>query len=193
MTSMGKIPLLLPVSGPGKYCRMIVLAISCLTFLPPAGAQSGSVPVASGSKAQAVIVVGESAGQSARFAAHELKEYLRKLSGADVATMTDRLVSAGSPQQSWILIGGPDQNRLVKQCVDSGLKGFSGLKSDGFVLKTSRLDKRPVVVAGGNDEAGTMYAVFELAKQLGVTFLLTGDIVPAIQPSLEIPAGSSQL
>ena len=33
-----------------------------------------------------------------------------------------------------------------------------------------------------------MYAVFELVEKLGVTFLLTGDIVPAQRPSLEIPA-----
>src|SRR5262249_4488631 len=156
--------------------------------LAPAGAQSGSVPAASGGKAQAVIIVGKSAGESARFAANELKKYLRELSGADVGIMPDGGVPAGSPQQSWILIGGPDQNRLVKQCGDARLTGFSRLKPDGFGLKTFRLDKRPLVIAGCNDEAGTMYAVFELAKQLGVAFLLTGDIVPAKRPSLEIPS-----
>ena len=43
-------------------------------------------------------------------------------------------------------------------------------------------------MAGGNNDAATMYAVFELVKQLGVTFRLTGDIVPEQRSSLEIPA-----
>src|SRR5271167_48918 len=154
----------------------------------PSGASGPGVTVAAGGKAQAVIVVGETAGEGAKFAASELQKYLQALSGAEFQIITDGQGASLSPQQAWILIGGPDQNRLVKRAVDTGLTGFSGLKTDGFVLKTYHLEKRPVVVAGGNDDAGTMYAVFELVEKLGVTFLLTGDIVPAQRSSLEIPA-----
>ncbi len=162
---------------------------------PHAGMARGSsgvvesvVPVAAGGKAQAVIVLGDAVGECAKYAATELQRYLRALSGAEIGIITAGQSSAQSPRQAWILIGGPDQNSLVKQAVETGLSGFSGLKTDGFVLKTYRLNKRPVVVAGGNDDAATMYAVFELVEQLGVTFRLTGDIVPARRPSLEIPA-----
>jgi hypothetical protein len=147
-----------------------------------------SVPVASGGKAQTVIVVGQAAGESTKFAANELQKYFRELCGAEVAIVSDQQGSANSAERSRILVGGPDGNRLVKQAVDSGVSGFAGLKPDGFVLKTALLDQRPVVVAGGADDAGTMYAVFELVRQLGVTFRLTGDVVPARRAALEIPA-----
>jgi Glycosyl hydrolase family 67 N-terminus len=158
-------------------------------IVPGSAAASGSVvPVAAGGKPQAVIALGEAAGESTKFAATELQKYLHDLSGADIAVATDAQIRSGSPQQALVLIGGPDKNPLVKRVVAAGLTGFTGLKPEGFVLKTSHLDKRPVVVAGGNDDAGTMYAVFELVEKLGVTFLLTGDIVPAQRSSLEIPA-----
>jgi hypothetical protein len=174
-----------------------MVALALLVFHSPGTAQSAStdssraesaVPVASAGKAQAVIVLGQAAGESVKFAATELQKYLHALSGAEVRIVTEEQSNSQSPQQAWILIGGPDQNRWVKQAVDAGLAGFPDLKTDGFVLKTYRLDKRPVVVAGGNDDVATMYAVFELVKQLGVTFRLTGDIVPARRSSLEIPA-----
>ena len=39
------------------------------------------MPVASGGKAQAVIVLGEAAGEGAQYAASELQKYLHALSG----------------------------------------------------------------------------------------------------------------
>ncbi|HEV2378374.1 MAG TPA: alpha-glucuronidase family glycosyl hydrolase [Terriglobia bacterium] len=150
-------------------------------------ASASAVRLAADGKAQAVVILGEAAGEGAKFAATELQKYLHALSGADFQIATPGENVLNSPRQTWILIGGPDQNPFVKRAVDAGLAGFSGLKNDGFVLKTYRLDRRPVVIAGGNDDAGTMYAVFELLKRLGVTFRLTGDIVPAQRPSLEIP------
>jgi hypothetical protein len=154
----------------------------------PSVALESVVPVAGGGKAQAVIVIGQAGEECGKYAATELQKYLHALSGVEIGIVTDGLSTKQSPRQALILIGGPDQNRLVKQAVDAGLTGFPGLKPDGFVLKTYRLDERPVVVAGGNNDAATMYAVFELVEQLGVTFRLTGDIVPAQRPSLEIPA-----
>src|SRR5205823_1221291 len=44
----------------------------------------------------------------------------------------------------------------------------------------------PLVVAG-NDGPSTMYGVYELIERLGVTFRLTGDIIPPRRDTLEIP------
>jgi hypothetical protein len=163
-----------------------VLPSIALAAQSPGRAGDVLVPVAAGGKAQAAIVLGEGAGQGAKFAAGELQKSLRALSGAEIAIVGPGQITQS--QQALILVGGPDQNRLVKQAVDAGLTGFTGLKPEGFILKTLRLDKRPAVVAGGNDDAGSMYAASELAKQLGVTFRLTGDILPPQRSSLEIPA-----
>ena len=67
-----------------------------------------------------------------------------------------------------------------------GMK-FSGLKQDGFLIKTGRVGSHPVVVVAGNDGPSTMYGVYELIERLGVTFRLTGDIIPPRRDTLEIP------
>ena len=72
---------------------------------------------------------GTSTGEGTKYAATELQKYLHALSGADIGIVSDGQSTSQSSQQTWILIGGPDQNRLVKQAVDGGLTGFSGLKS----------------------------------------------------------------
>ena len=145
------------------------------------------IVAANGGHAQAVIVVGEAAGEGAKFAATELRKSLQALSGAQFEIATAGQNVSQSPSQALILIGGPDQNSLVKRAAAASLARFSGLKPEGFVLKTLRFDKRPVVVAGGNTDAGTMYAVFELAARLGATFRLTGDTLPPPRSSLEVP------
>jgi hypothetical protein len=175
-------------NSPGRLQSVSGHPLPAGLVLGSSGASGSAVLLATGSKAQAVIVVGEAAGEGAKFAATELQKDLKALSSAVFQIVTDGQAASQSSQQAWILIGGPDQNRLVKRAVETGLTGFSGLKTDGFVLSTYRLDKRPVVVAGGNEDGATMYAVFELAEKLGLTFRLTGDIVPEKRSSLEIPA-----
>jgi alpha-glucuronidase len=142
------------------------------------GCAATTVPVAEGNKAQAVIVIPKDASESIKWAAEELQRDLRSLSGAEVPIAPEGQVPPDAAEKSWILVGGPGQNNAVKEAVGKGLSGFGGLENDGFVLKTLRLGKRPVVVAGGDSDAGTMYAVFELLEQMGVTFRLTGDIIP---------------
>jgi hypothetical protein len=44
-----------------------------------------------------------------------------------------------------------------------------------------------VLLAGGNDQTGTMYAAYELLERLGIVFQLTGDIIPQQKPDLELP------
>ena len=65
---------------------------------------------------------------------------------------------------------------------------FEGLKPDGFLLRTIDLEGRSAVVAGGNDQPGTMYAAYELLERLGIVFQLTGDIIPEQKTDLPLPA-----
>ncbi len=65
---------------------------------------------------------------------------------------------------------------------------FAGLKPDGFVIRTIELDGQPAVMVGGNDEAATMYAGYELLERLGIVFQLTNDIIPQQKPDLALPA-----
>ena len=165
----------------------------CVLFL--AGALSGAqapaaalVPVAASGQARAAIVLGDSAGESVRFAAAELQKYFRAMSGAEIAVVAAGQTASRPAGESWILVGAPGQNPLVQQALHSCALAFDGLSGDAFVLKTCLLGQRPVVVAGGNGDAATLYSVFELAERMGVTFRLTGDIVPERCSSLSIPA-----
>ena len=171
---------------------VVILAWGLLIGLASPGrcasSSAGAVPLAEGGQARAVIVLPKAASESTQWAVSELQRDLRALSGVEIPVTPEDQLPANGEAQSWILIGGPGENARVKEAVGKGLSGFGGLKNDGFVVKTLRLGKRPVVVAGGDSDAGTMYAVFELLTQLGVTFRLTGDILAERQPSLSIPA-----
>ncbi len=87
---------------------------------------------------------------------------------------------------AWVLVGGPQANDLVRAAASKKLVQFEKLKADGFILQTVRLEGRPGLVVGGNDEASTMYAVYDLMERYGATFLLTGDILPEKKPDLEL-------
>jgi hypothetical protein len=50
--------------------------------------------------------------------------------------------------------------------------------------------KKRGLIVGGNDEAATMYAAYDLLERLGVTFLLTKDILPEKSGDLQLPAGN---
>ncbi len=168
---------------PIAVCALFLAAALPAAPLPPAG----SVPVAASGQARAAIVVGAGAGDSVRFAAVTLQQYFHAMSGADIAIVPPARAASRPPGEAWILVGAPDQNPLVQQALYSCALAFDGLSGDAFVLKTCLLGQRPVVVAGGHGDAATMYAVFELAQCLGVTFRLTGDIVPERRSSLSIP------
>ena len=67
-----------------------------------------------------------------------------------------------------------------------GLNG-SALKAGGFVIWTGRVKDHPAIVVAGQDGFSTLYGVYDLVERLGVTFRLTGDIVPQQRDSFSIP------
>jgi len=141
--------------------------------------------LARGAQAEAAIVIGQESGPFSRWVAGEVQRYVRQLSGAELPIAT---VEALPPHKTLIVLGGPTINPLAAAAEQKQLVRFAGLKPDGFILRTVELDGRLAVVAGGNDEAGTMYAGYELLERLGIVFQLTGDIIPEQKPYLPLPA-----
>jgi len=167
------------------FCLSALFLFSIFAKPLKGNSYPSALTVAAAGEAQTVIVANASSGESTGFAVAQLQKYLQELSGANIAVISDSdpLPSA----KSLILVGGPGQNRLVEQAAEDRLVDFSGLKPDGFVLKTVNFKNRSATIAGGNNDAATMYAVFDLVERLGVTFRLTGDIVPAQREELEVP------
>lgn len=91
----------------------------------------------------------------------------------------------------------PDKlNAIVVARKDSSLVSSLPLETRGvlgrvepqaYLLKTIRWNGRPVVLAVGGDEVGTLYAAYRLAEHLGVRFYLHGDVLPDDKVKLQFP------
>ena len=181
LISLSEIPFLLFHSSWGLYINV---------GGKPSPIQGGteSIPVVRSGSVQSAIVVGKELSESASFSAAELQKYLAALSGVQIRIISETDISSLSAETTLILLGNPDSNRLIHEASLAKVVNFTGLKSEGYIVKTGHLKKRPIIAVGGNDDAGTLYAVYELIEQLGVVFLLTGDVIPARQDTLTLRA-----
>ncbi len=145
--------------------------ILLVTAWAPAYALAAGSYIVRDGKAQAVIV----SQQPDSFAAVELQRYVRSLTGVRL-----ELVQPGQLRQGQlnILVGGPLSGKLAP---------LAGLKQDGFVLWRTQQGGREMLVAAGNSEASTLYAVYDLLERFGVTFLITRDVIPAPVRDLRAP------
>jgi len=152
---------------------------------PSAGVQGR---IASNGRATAVIVVGDSAGTSDRFVAGELQRYVEMLSGAKLEIVSAHEINGKAKGQSVLLVGGPANNELVRQAANRRQVNFEGLKPEGYILRRISVEGQPALVVGGNDEAGTMYAAYDLLERLGFVFLLTKDMMPEKRADVVLPS-----
>lgn len=123
-------------------------------------------------KAAATIVTAADAGPKVTAAAAELREYVRKMSGAELPMATDTEALRGP-----LVLVGP--SRLTSELrIPSGLT--NARREEGYVI-FCRGDR---LVLAGNDAGpyhGTEYAVYDLLRRLGVRWFMPGEygeIVP---------------
>ncbi|MCI0625641.1 MAG: hypothetical protein L0387_29025 [Acidobacteria bacterium] len=154
------------------------------------GTTSQQTFLAQKGQANGAIVIGNSCDKFYRWVAEEVKRYLWLLSGADFAIASAAKAPGRGVQ---ILLGGPGCNELTAAAQRQRHVDFSGLKQDGFLLQSIAMEGKSALVVGGNDEAPTMYAAYELLERLGVVFQLTNDIIPERKPDLMIPAMSVRM
>ena len=169
---------------------LAALAIILTVGQGKAASKSSGTPIvlASGGHARVAVVLGEQSSEHYRFAADELARYLRTLSGVEVAIVSDAKANSLPSEDGLIVVGASDVNKTAAEAARVLGMNFSGLKPDGFLIKSGRLRNRPVVVVSGSDGISTLYAVYELVERLGVTFRLTGDIIPKPKDPLLLPA-----
>ncbi|MFH1572850.1 MAG: alpha-glucuronidase family glycosyl hydrolase, partial [Acidobacteriota bacterium] len=166
-----------------QECLVAVVAAGFAFFADVSSAQEHFL--ARGGKAEAVIVVGRENDTLCHWVAGEIKRYVKQLSGAELPVVESDELPTG---KSLLVLGSPKTNPLVAAAQEKGLVDFTGLKPEGLILKTVKLEGRPAVIVGGNDEASTMYAVYALLERLGIVFQLTNDIIPQKKPDLAMPA-----
>ncbi len=152
----------------------------------PAGGGQGMI-AAKGQPA-AVIVVGDNAGASDRFVARELQKYVETLSGAKLEIVSAHEANRQAKGKSLLLVGTPEGNELVRQAVTRRQLKFDGLKPEAYILRRLEVEGHPALVIAGKDEAGTMYAAYDLLERLGFVFLLTKDILPEKRVDVALPS-----
>jgi hypothetical protein len=169
-----------------SFLLLVFMASSLIVRAATRPAQDFLVEVG---KAKAVIVLGDNSDPFYRFVGEELQGYVKAITGASLEIVTASQ-AASRPESLLVLIGGPAANNLVEKVVNKKQAKFSDLKADSFLLWRVQVGKKRGLIVGGNDEAATMYAAYDLVERLGVTFLLAKDILPEKTSDLRLPDGN---
>jgi len=164
--------------------RRIPLVCAAAAILCHSGPAAGVVLVKDG-KPQATIIVAKAAlepakndlpAQKAAAAAHDVQEYVRKMSGAELPMAGDD----ASPAGAWVLVGRSKLAEAFEADIPAGLT--PSRREEGFIIEA----KGDRLLLAGNDAGpyhGTEYAVAELLERLGVRWFMPGEfgeVVPAL-------------
>jgi hypothetical protein len=176
----------MPGSTAGGTPAATVLAI-CITGLLGGPIGAASIPIAVNGAARTTIVMGKNADNLERRAGSELQTYLERLTGVTIKQVNETDLGSIDKNATLLLLGETNQSEIVRDLAAGGSLQTSGLKPEGFVLKTLSWKEHPTLFVVGADSAGTLYGTYELLERLGITFRLTGDILPEKNPNLSIP------
>ena len=171
-----------------SVCRQcLLIAVAAMPAVWPCASSAGDCILARGGRAEAVIVVGKGANPFHLWVAGELQRYLHELTGGQFSVVAELPVTDEvRARTTLIVLGGPNVNPLAAAAQKQRLVDFTGLKLEGFILKAVELAGRRMILVGGNDERGTMYAAYDLLERLGIVFQLTNDIIPQQKPDLAL-------
>lgn len=146
----------------------ICLALAMIHVVSIASCASADIAIVTDGRPNAVIVTADEPSASAQKAVSVLQEYIRKISGAELAVQTESQPASGNR----ILVGHSDALRRLGVDVPSG--HTYQLKEEGFVIRTIGND---LVLAGNEDwqYRGTEIAVNKLLESLGCRWYFPGE------------------
>ncbi len=112
------------------------------------------------------ILYDESDYEGVKIALRNLVTDINKVTG-----VTPTLVTAQSAAPSLIIAGTLDHNSLVNRLVRQKKLDGNALKrkSEKFIITTANVDGQTALVIVGSDKRGTIYGIYELSKQIGVS------------------------
>lgn len=165
--------------------RLLILGamLVCAGVGVPSG--QAAVTLAVSGESRAVVHTGGEPGELTQLASQELIDYVRKLSGAGLRTVGSDETSKGG--DAWVLLGVVRKDSGIREALEANGGVGADLKSEGFLLRTGSWRDHPVVIVAGADDAGVLYGIYELLGRLGITFRLTGDLVPDRSGELIVP------
>ena len=129
------------------------------------------IVLASGGHARVAVVLGEESSEHYRFAADELARYLRTLSGADVAIVSNTKANSLPSGDGLIVLGGSDVNKTAAEATRALGMNFEQPQA-GWISHQERPFQEPRGCSGSGQQPGisTLYAVYELVERLGSLF-----------------------
>jgi alpha-N-acetylglucosaminidase len=136
-----------------------------------------------GGNACAVILVGAQASWLELHAAEELRNYVRSIAAVGLPIVT----SLGDARAA-VAVGRSETNPLISEACRRGLVELSedSPGRDGFVIQTIQLPECDLLVLGGSQDRGTLYAAYALLEEaLGVGFFRDGERIPRL-PTIEL-------
>lgn len=131
-----------------------------------------SVQITQGGKAASAIIVGRNATWLERHTAEELRDYIKKISGASLLIAAEQ-DAAGLPE-SKILIGRPETCEMIRMfnAKENVLPTQSNTENDSVAIVVRG---NTIVISGSNDRSVHYSACHLLEKQFGVGFYFDGD------------------
>ncbi|MCF7853890.1 MAG: hypothetical protein K9N51_03760 [Candidatus Pacebacteria bacterium] len=143
----------------------------------------GTVPHETSNHAlrDAVWMLGEDRDGILGWARRQIECWVPKLTGSQ-ARFGDRLGSGLS-----IVCGTAERNASVKRALEQGVLDMTELGDDDFILEQTILESKPVLMIAGRTVRAAVYGICGLFERLGCTFLISGDRLPPLEPTLEVP------
>lgn len=156
-------------------------------------AAPGDFTLAHEGRPAATIVIPDDAQTSVRLAAEELRDYVKRISGAELPLATD----AEPVEGPRILLGMNRHTKAMNLKIPSGFT--RKLREEGFVIRTQGKD----LVLAGNDTGpriggrkmfddqeyvytGTLFAVYELLERLGCRWYYPGPFGEVVPKSADL-------
>ena len=113
------------------------------------------------------------------FAAVELQDYLRKISGnaEGFPIVDDDAVDTASGDL--LVVGGPTSNAAARRFTPAlGLNevDLTALGPEGYVIRSRQLEGRRVTLIAGGGRVGTLYGAYDLLHRLSVRWYAPGEV-----------------
>ncbi len=124
------------------------------------------------------IVTGSTPPAIVSAAVEELSRHLERMYDADCD-----IVRAASGEAAHVIVVGERETHAAVATI-TGVT-WPQLSDQGIVLRGVARSDQQVVVAGGGSPVAAAWAIYELGYQLGIRYLLSGDVLPAKPPDLE--------
>jgi len=86
-----------------------------------------------------------------------------------------------------IAVGAPATHAVIRRFAESGQVSLDGLGEDDYRISEVTVGAKTVVLIAGRNDRAAMYGLFGFFEALGCRFLLSGDVMPDVNPDLTVP------